>query len=114
MSRNHDAIRLLVRYGAKVDAEHEGGTPFLGAVAWSRFAEAELFLELGANPNQKSRQGMTALHMMLKKGSEPEHLAMVIRHGARGDIPGPDGRTAIDILRRKKDPEFQRLAEQLG
>jgi ankyrin repeat protein len=36
MRRNHDAVRLLLRYGAKIDADHEGGTPFLGAVKWSR------------------------------------------------------------------------------
>ena len=113
MTRDHDAVRLLVRYGAKVDADHEGDTPFLGAVKWSRFAEAELFLDLGANPDAKDRDGMTALHLMLKKRSEPAALRMVIGHGARGDIPGPDGRTAIDILSRKKDPRLRALGAEM-
>ena len=39
---------------------------------------------------------------------------MLIRHGARGDIPGPDGQTAAGIMRRKKDPDFRRMAELLG
>jgi uncharacterized protein len=113
MTRDHDAVRLLVGYGANIDADHEGGTPFVGAVKWSRFAEAELFLDLGANPDIKDSSGMTALHLMLKKGSETAAIRMVIDHGARGDIPGPDGRTAIDILSRKKDPELRALAAEL-
>lgn len=112
--RDMDAIRLLVRYGAKVDALHEDGTPFLSAVQWSHFPEAELFLELGANPDARDRRGLTALHLMLKKGSDPAHLRMVVGHGARGDIPDPQGRTAVDILRRKKDPELRALADILA
>ncbi len=110
-NRDHAAIRLLVRYGAKVDALHEDGTPFIGSIKWSRFEEAEVFLELGANPNVKDADGATALHLMLKKGSPPEALAMVIRHGARGDIPGPDGKTAREILARKRDPAYRALAD---
>jgi uncharacterized protein len=111
--RDHDAVRLLVRYGATVDADHEEGTPFLGAVKWSRFVEAELFLELGANPDVKDRAGLTALHLMLKKDSDPAAIRMVIDHGARGDIADPQGRTAIDILSRKKDPALRALGERL-
>jgi uncharacterized protein len=112
-ARDHEAIRMLVRYGATVDADHEEGTPFLGAVKWSRFTEAELFLELGADPDIWDRAGLTALHLMLKKGSGPTALRMVVEHGARGDIPDPAGRTAIDILSRKKDPELRALATEL-
>ena len=109
-----EAIRLLVGHGAKVDAVHEGVTPFLEAVKWSHFAEAEVLLELGADVDAKDAGGLTALHLMLRKGSAAEHLAMLVRRGARGDIPGPDGETAIAILRRKQAPELRALAEQLA
>jgi hypothetical protein len=112
--RDHDAVRLLVRYGARVDADHDEGTPFLGAVKWSRFVEAELFLELGANPDVKDRAGLTALHLMLKKDSDPAAIRMLIDHGAHGDIPDPQGRTAIEILSRKKDPALRALGERLA
>jgi hypothetical protein len=112
-ARDHEAIRLLLRYGANIDAYHEEGTPFIGAVTWSRFTEAELFLDLGANPDIKGRGGMTALHLMLKKNSDPAAIRMVVAHGARGDIPGPDGRTALDIMSRKKDPQLRALADEL-
>jgi hypothetical protein len=112
-ARDLDAIRLLARYGARIDPRHEGVTPFLEAVKWSHFPEAELLLELGADPDAKDAAGMTALHLALKKGSEAAHVAMLARRGARGDIPGPDGRTAIDILRRKQDPALRRLGEAM-
>ena len=57
---------------------------------------------------------MTALHYMLKKQSDIAHLRMVIAHGARGDIPDAAGNTAVDILRRKRDPELRALAEVLA
>lgn len=117
-SWNHDlaAIRLLVRHGAEVDEhtdEDDGGTPFLGAIKWSFFDAAEELLKLGADVNTKDGKGMTALHLMLKKGSDKRHFSMLIAHGARGDIPGPNGQTAAEIMRRKKDPDFRRMAAAL-
>jgi len=113
-ARDPETIRLLVGHGAKIDPVHEEGTPFIAAIMWSHFEEAEVFLELGANVDAKNRDGLTALHLMLKKGSDKAHFAMLIRHGARGDIPSPDSETAAEIMRRKKDPAFHRMAELLG
>ena len=112
-ARDPEAIRLLVAHGARIDAQHEEGTPFIAAIKWSHFEEAEVFLDLGADVDAKDRAGLTALHLMLKKGSDPAHFAMLIRHSARGDIPDPNGQTAADIMRRKKDLTFRRMAEQL-
>lgn len=113
-ARDTEAIRLLVSHGAKVDAQHEDGTPFVGAIKISHFEQAEVLLELGADVDVKDSGGLTALHLMLKKGSDAAHLAMLIRHGARGDIPDPSGKTAVEIMRRKKDPAFRRMAEALA
>ncbi|MBV9884078.1 MAG: hypothetical protein JO276_13800 [Sphingomonadaceae bacterium] len=112
---NHDsdAIRLLLAHGAEVDEPGGGETPLLGAIAWSRFGPAETLLAAGADPNARNAKGETALHLMLRKGSAIEHLRLFARYGARGDIPGADGRTAIHILRRKRGPEFRALADDL-
>lgn len=109
------AIRLLIAHGAKVDDDSTPGeTPFLGAVAWSKFGPAETLLEAGADPNARNGKGQTALHLMLKKGSEARHFELLVRYGARGDIPDGEGRTAIDILRRKRDPAFHAIADRLA
>jgi len=108
------AIRLLVKYGADLEQVAEDSTPFMGAVGYSKFLAAEELLKLGANPDAVNSKGLTALHMMLKKGSDTKHIAMVVRHGARGDIKDKAGVTSIDILRRKRDPALRKLAEALA
>jgi len=81
---------------------------------WPDFAAAEELLKLGADPDAIDAKGMTALHAMLEKGSDKQHFGMFIGHRARGDLPGPDGLTAAEIMRRKRDPEFRHMAEQLN
>jgi len=108
------AIRLLAKYGADLEQVAEGSSPFLDAVRWSKFGPAEELLKLGANPDWRDKDGMTALHYMLKKGSDAKHIAMVVRYGARGDIPDKKGVTVIDILRKKRDPVLRKLADVLA
>lgn len=107
------AIRLLVKHGADLEAVAEDSTPLLGAVGWSKFGPAEELLKLGANPNAQDSKGRTALHMMLKKGSDAAHFAMFVRAGARGDIPDKAGQTAIALLMKKRDPAWKKIAEKL-
>jgi len=111
---NIEAIRLLVRHGANVnDRSAAEESPFMGAIKWSHFRAAEELLKLGADVNYVDPVGMTALHYMLKKGSDKKYFAMLIAHGARGDIKNKDGVTAAEIMRKKRDPEFRAMAEQL-
>ena len=57
---------------------------------------------------------MTALHYMLKKGSEERHFRMLIKHGPRGDLPDRDGKTAAQIMGRKRSASFRKMATQLA
>jgi ankyrin repeat protein len=107
------AIRLLAKHGANLEQLAEDTTPFLGAVKWSKFGPAEELLKLGADPNWRGKDGKTALHYMLKKGSDKAHIAMVVHYGAQGDIADKSGLTAIDALRKKRDPDLRALAEVL-
>jgi hypothetical protein len=109
------ALDLLLKYGAVVDdLASARETPFLGAIAWSRFRFAKALLERGADVNAKDGEGLTAFHLMLKKGSDFEHFAMLVKYGAGGDIPGPDGKTASEIMSHKKDGRFRNLAKRLA
>jgi uncharacterized protein len=111
---NIEAIRLLVRHGADVnDKSADDESPFLFAIKWSHFKSAEELLKLGADVDSRDSKGMTALHCMLKKGSDQKYFAMLIAHGARGDIKNRDGVTAAELMRKKKDPQFRSMADQL-
>jgi hypothetical protein len=77
-------------------------------------AAIRLLLENGADPDFRDSRGMTALHYMLKKGSETRYFALLARHGARGDIPDGDGKTAAELLARKRDPELKRIGGLLA
>ena len=106
---------MLLAHGASANDDGvPGDSPLLGAVKWSRFGPAGTLLEAGADPDFRDPKGMTALHYMLKKGSDKGHFRLFARFGARGDIPDGDGRTAADIMRRKRDPEFHRIADELA
>ena len=112
----HDDVRaidLLVSAGADVDPVTEDETPFLSAVKTSHFLAAKALLERGADVDFRDVHGRTALHYMLRKGSDLRHFRMLAGFGARGDIPDAEGRTAAAILARKRDPAFRKLAEQL-
>jgi hypothetical protein len=109
------SVDLLVRYGALLeDPAVSEESPFVSAVKWSHFKAAEALARHGADVNARDEKGLTALHLMLKKDSDAAHFEMLARYGARGDIPGPDGQTAAQIMARKKDPRFKALAAKLA
>ena len=100
------AIDLLVRRGASLDPVAEDETPFLGAIKWSRFVAAERLLRHGANVNFQNSKGLTALHLVLKKGSDPRHVEMLLRHGADPTITSRDGRSPLDLVRNRRDRTY--------
>jgi ankyrin repeat protein len=117
-NRDLRAIRLLVRYGADVndpsgDDLSEGESPFLAAIKWSHFEAAKELLELGADPNDQDRKGMTALHYMLRKSSDKKYFPMLIEHGAKGDLRSQQGVTARELMRKKTDRDFRKMANRL-
>jgi hypothetical protein len=107
-------VRLLARHGAPIDGTAENATPLLFAVQWSRFESAAELLKLGANPDWRDPKGVTALHCLLKKGADPKHVRMLIDHGASLDTRNAAGKTAAEIIARKRDPAYRRLAAQLA
>jgi ankyrin repeat protein len=107
-------IRLLLDHGAPIDAVAEDETPFLSAVKTSHFLAAEELLKRGADVNFRDSRGMTALHYMLKKDSDKRHFRMVLRFEPRGDIPNAEGKTAAELMSKKRDEDFRAMARELA
>jgi hypothetical protein len=61
----------------------------------------------------QDENGRIPLHCMLKKNSDEPHFRMIVRNGARGDIPDHSGQTAAEIMGRKRSLAFRRMASQL-
>jgi uncharacterized protein len=108
------AITLLLEHGADIDPVTEDETPFLSAVKGSHFRAAEAFLARGANVNFQDSKGMTALHYMLRKGSDKRQFRLLLRYGARGDLKNDKGDTAVEVMSRKRDPDFKSMVNELS
>ena len=107
-------VRLLVQHGAPIDGAAENATPLLFAIQWSRFKSAAVLLKLGANPNYRNPKGVTPLHCLLQKGADSTQVRMLIDHGASVDARNAAGKSAAEIIARKRDPAYRRLAAQLA
>jgi len=107
------AIRLLMRSGADYPTNKDA-SPLLAAIQWGKFAAAEELLKRGVDVDFQDQNGMTALHYLLKKGSDKKYVRMLVKYGARGDLKDASGRSAAEIMQRKRDPEFRALAEKLA
>ena len=111
---NLEAVRLLLRYGATVDPTTHPDPPLLDAIRGSRFKGAEALLAAGANVDYQNDQGMTPLHYMLKNNVDKKHLRMILKYGPRGDLPDKFGKTAADIMSRKRDPGVRKMTTELA
>jgi ankyrin repeat protein len=58
--------------------------------------QTKYLLDLGADPNIKSRHGETALHLALFFEDNPEKVALLLRYGANKEIKNYSGQTALN------------------
>lgn len=87
LSGREDAIKVLVKLNAQINAKDDDGrTALMAAVCSSQGPEiVELFLKLGANINAQDKEGMTALDYAASAGSV-QLVSMLIRLGASPNV----------------------------
>ena len=68
---------------------------------WHDKRGIELALKYGANPNQATRWGFTALHQALRRDNGLIIIELLLNHGADPTIETRDGRSAIHIATRR-------------
>uniref|UniRef100_A0A7S3DJE5 Palmitoyltransferase n=1 Tax=Palpitomonas bilix TaxID=652834 RepID=A0A7S3DJE5_9EUKA len=113
--RNHlPVVKLLSHFGGEM---HRSAGPSFTPLHWAAHndhKEVVAFLMRGTptlaavDPNEKSSDGNTALHIAAKKKN---HLAFVslAGYGADTTIPNKEGKYCDDILKEEGDKEFAML-----
>jgi ankyrin repeat protein len=79
-----DALRLLVKLGARADADPYRGTALTWAAVNGRVSSLRTLVELGADPNQRGTfggpdhgEGVTALHLAAQAGQREAVIALL-------------------------------------
>lgn len=110
-------IRALVAAGAVVDAVDDyGQTPLHDAASgdWGNPTAVRVLLELGADPNASSQDGITPLMCAAEMG-ELECVELLCNAGADPTRTSLEGQTAMDLARQYptsgREAVIQRLEE---
>jgi ankyrin repeat protein len=107
-----DKMRVLLKEGARVsDTDASGWTPLMYAAASSSSPPVQLLLQTGADPNQKSLTGDTALMASAITGAFDDDL---VRAGANVNAQNSAGVTALMMLAAKGEADEIRDALKAG
>jgi ankyrin repeat protein len=74
----------------------------------------QLALDYGANPNQATRWGFTALHQALRRDNGLIIIELLLEHGANFALETRDGRSAVVIAVRRGRGDVLELLERRG
>jgi ankyrin repeat protein len=85
------SANLFKKFGAKIDEEVGGNTPFLASFMWKRFTIAQWFLKNGAAINFADSLGNTALFYAVKRKYNIEYISLLVQFGADFDKKNNDG-----------------------
>lgn len=109
--RTSATVKMLVEHGANVNFQnlHEqslpatiGFTPLMNAALVNDKESFLYLLDHGADPNLRSKSGVTALILLQQSDSEDQDMTLaLIKHGARIADKEPDGLDALYFAKQK-------------
>jgi hypothetical protein len=112
MNGHLDALKLLRRHGAKLDAKAPHGMTALMAAAYGEADCAEALLEWGADKNAAdSMFGDTALHNAARF-DQIEIAQLLVQHGADRTKTNNEDKTALDLAKEGGHTEIASLLER--
>ncbi len=110
-------LEALLNAGANVDpvsSEEYQWTP-LGAAANQNNAPAvEILLKHAANPNVRSRDGVTPLHWAAYRLADSKVFELLLANSADPNVRNNDGKTPLDVLKEKMAGQLADLLRQHG
>jgi ankyrin repeat protein len=110
MNRNMAALREMVAKNADVrTARNDGSTALHWAIHWDDADTVDLLLKAGADPQAKTRLGMTPLFMAAESGS-PVLVSRLLTAGADPNMPAlSNGETPLMAAARSGNIETVKL-----
>ncbi|XP_058809038.1 putative ankyrin repeat protein RF_0381 [Phymastichus coffea] len=100
LSNNVKLIKLLLEYGANINAKNrDGKSPLYFAVECSNTKILNFLLENGARVNDKMNHGFTALHEAIIQRSE-DNIELLLSHGAEVNSKDIYGKTPLHLAAR--------------
>ena len=110
-----DVLKVLLDYGANVNAEDHWGWSLLHYTTWEDNADTtKMLLEKGANPNTVERtEGATPLHYAAQRGKKTMSK-MLLAHGANVDARDWYGKTPLSLAKEEGHTEIIELLRKHG
>ena len=114
-SNHADVLKVLLDYGADVNAEDHWGWSLLHYTTYAGNADmTKMLLEKGANPNIVERtEGRTPLHYAAQRG-EKTQAEMLLAHGANMDTRDWYGKTSLFLATEGGHTEIIELLRKHG
>ena len=108
-----EASKVLLELGADIQQPHFwfGMTPLHEAVYQGHPELMEFLISRGANINATNNGGQTPLHVAVIRSVNQQGqsqkaqltcLELLLKHGAKTDIKGKQGKTALDVAKERK------------
>ena len=94
------AVKLFIKYGAKIDEKPSLNELFLGAFAWRKYGFVEWLLKEDADVNTPGPGGNTALMFAVKR-KEEDTIGLLLRFGADCNKKNKDGMSAKKLAELK-------------
>jgi ankyrin repeat protein len=118
---NTNILESLLNAGATVDPvmpDQTEWTPLAAAVSENYLPAAAILLKHGANPNVRSRNGMTPLHWAADDWRPDSMVSsnmfeLLLANKADPNVRDNNGETPLDLFKRfrKTDPQVSKLAD---
>jgi ankyrin repeat protein len=114
-SNHADVLKVLLDYGADVNAADRWGWSLLHYTTWEGNADmTKMLLEKGANPNTVERErGRTPLHLAAFRGRKAV-AEMLLAHGAKMDTRDWYGKTPLSLAKEGGHTEIIELLRKHG
>jgi len=111
-TRDNTVLKIMLESGTL--NEESLNTILLRKADWHDEHGIQLALEHGANPNQTTRWGFTALHQALRRDNGLMIIELLLDHGANFVLETRDGRSAAVIASRRGRGDVLELLEGRG